>query len=232
MEKPSGHCRWSSISFPLRLKWGKLGEPHSGLTWIKGFCEGKAIYQWQDHFRKWFNCNPSASFSNFTSKATFLPIICTHAYLCWTGGLFFLGGGGRSLDSHMFNYYYCFAFEEPERRKGKNLKEKTFSFHGLKPMFQKARWWNKAVQVQTNWVWKGKFPPPSGSWSFLLSYFLLPRATFTLLGRLNHLTCQLLLATARTPSSNPTKAKGTYQGLSLPESTPGGHMPSGWGSLS
>lgn len=33
-------------------------------------------------------------------------------------------------------------------------------------MFQRAFWWNKAVQVKTNWVWKRKFPPPSGSWSF------------------------------------------------------------------
>lgn len=33
-------------------------------------------------------------------------------------------------------------------------------------MFQRACWWNTAAQVKTNWVWKRKFPPPSGSWSF------------------------------------------------------------------
>lgn len=30
---------------PPEAEMGKLGEPQSGLTWIKGFCEGKAIYQ-------------------------------------------------------------------------------------------------------------------------------------------------------------------------------------------
>ena len=65
----------------------------------------------------------------------------------------------------MFNYYYYFAFEELEKRKGKFKKGKTF-FCGSRPMFQRACWWNTAVQVKTNWVWKRKFPPPSGSWSF------------------------------------------------------------------
>lgn len=66
----------------------------------------------------------------------------------------------------------------------------------------------------------------------LLSYFWLPGAMFTLLSRLNHLICQLLLATSKTPSRNPSKAMGTYEGLILPESLPEGHMPSEWGSLS
>lgn len=32
-------------------------------------------------------------------------------------------------------------------------------------MFRRACWWNTAVQVKTNLLWKRKFPPPSGSWS-------------------------------------------------------------------
>lgn len=51
---------------------------------------------------------------------------------------------------------------EEEREKLKKRKR----FHGFKPTFQRACWWNKAVQVQTHWVWKGKFPPPSGICSF------------------------------------------------------------------
>lgn len=50
----------------------------------------------------------------------------------------------------------------------------------------------------------------------LLIYFWLPGAMFTLLSRLNHLICQLLLATRRTPSRNPSKAVGTHQALRLP----------------
>lgn len=62
----------------------------------------------------------------------------------------------------------------------------------------------------------------------LLIYFWLPGAMFTLLSRLNHLICLLLLATRRTPSRNPSKAVGTHQALRLPEC----HLPSEWGSLS
>lgn len=59
----------------------------------------------------------------------------------------------------------------------------------------------------------------------LLIYFWLPGAMFTLLSRLNHLICQLLLATSRTPSRNPSKGMGTHQALRLAESLPECHVP-------
>lgn len=43
-------------------------------------------------------------------------------------------------------------------------------------MFRRACWWNTAVQVKTNWVWKRKFPLPSGSWSFPSDLLLTSRS--------------------------------------------------------
>lgn len=139
--------------------------------------------------------------------------------------MFFLGGGGRSLDSLMFHYYYYYsAFEELERRKGKNLKRENVFMDLSRRSKEHA---DEIKQSKCKHIEFGKENslPPVAFVASLLSYLPLPGATFTLLSRLNHLICQLLLATTRTPSRNPPKAKGIHWSFRLPESPSEGHVP-------